>query len=339
MFRSLRVWIGFIFSAVLVGLFFTLVDLNDVWNAFKEANFLFMLPAVVILFISLWIRCVRWTLLMRPVAAISATRLFPYAIIGYMANNLLPARIGELVRAWILGERERIPKASAIATIAVERLFDGGVLVVMFVITGLFIGFEDGALRIIGIASAILFAVAFIFFYWFTSSPTRSRRVAAWFLWKLPRRARVFLAPHASALLIGFRSVHNSSTFLAVVLLSAIAWTVEASAYAVIGVGFKIDLGFGHFLLLLSAANLAIILPTFFGGTGPFEWAARLVLTSGGIASGVASAYALVAHAVIFIPTTVVGLLLMWIFGIPLARLRESPIELVDSSKSKSVSL
>ena len=131
MFRSLRVWIGFVFSAVLVGLFFTLVDLSDVWNAFKEANFLFMLPAVVILFISLWIRCVRWTLLMRPVAAISATRLFPYAIIGYMANNLLPARIGELVRAWILGERERIPKASAIATIAVERLFDGGVLVVM----------------------------------------------------------------------------------------------------------------------------------------------------------------------------------------------------------------
>ena len=88
----------------------------------------------------------------------------------------------------------------------------------------------------------------------------------------------------------------------------------------------------GCFLSLPSNFLALSVTRTFFGGTGPFEWAARLVLTSGGIASGVASAYALVAHAVIFIPTTVVGLLLMWIFGIPLARLKESPVELDASS-------
>lgn len=339
MFGSLRIWFGFALSAVLVSLFFILVDLGDVWDAFQEANFWYMIPAVLILAISLWLRCVRWAVLMRPVARISARRLFPYAIIGYMANNLLPARVGELVRAWILGERENIPKASAIATIAVERLFDGGVLVVMFVIAGIFIGFEDSRLRIIGIVSTVLFAIAFILFYWFTSSPMRSRQVTAWGLRKMPHRIRSILVPHASALLIGFRSVHHKSAFFMVVLLSVLAWTVEASAYAVIGLGFKVDLGFGHYLLLLAAANLAIIIPTFLGGTGPFEWAARLVLVSGGVTQGVASAYALVAHAVIFIPTTVCGLLLMWIFGIPLTRLQKSPMDSEANSKSRGVSL
>jgi hypothetical protein len=102
--------------------------------------------------------------------------------------------------------------------------------------------------------------------------------------------------------------------------LSIVAWTVEAGAYAIIGLGFDLGVSFGHYCLLLSAANLAIIVPTFLGGTGPFEWAATLVLVGAGVANGLAGAYSIVAHGVIFIPTTILGLIILWSFGISMGR-------------------
>ena len=112
--------------------------------------------------------------------------------------------------------------------------------------------------------------------------------------------------------------------------LSLVAWLIEATAYAIIGLGFDLGVSFAHYCLLLAAANLAIIIPTFFGGTGPFEWAARLVLTSAGVATGLAGAYAIIAHAVIFIPTTIVGLVLLWVFGISLGRMSSMKVSADD---------
>jgi hypothetical protein len=109
----------------------------------------------------------------------------------------------------------------------------------------------------------------------------------------------------------------------AVFVLSLVAWTIEAGCYAIVGQGFGLDVGFGHYCLLLAAANLAIIIPTFFGGTGPFEWAAKLVLTGAGVSASVAGAYAIVAHAVVLIPTTVLGLILLWSFGVSFRKVVE----------------
>ncbi len=83
----------------------------------------------------------------------------------------------------------------------------------------------------------------------------------------------------------------------------------------------------GEYCLLLSAANLAIIIPTFFGGTGPFEWAARLVLVGAGVDAAPASAYAIVSHAVIFVPTTIFGLILLWSFGVSFKRISHLRME------------
>ena len=323
MFRSLRFWAGAAVSALLVALFFVATDPGEIGEAFGEVDYWYMLPAVGVLFVALWLRCFRWSVLMRPVAAIPPRRLFSYAIIGYMANNLIPARAGELIRAYVIGERERISKVGTLGTIAVERLFDGCVLVLMLLIAGAFVGLDDGRLRIIAIASAALFAAALVGFYWLTFTEARARAVIAWGLRRLPASLGERFAPHAEALLDGVRSVHDLRTLALVSLLSGLAWTVEAGAYAVIGRGFGIDVGFAHYALLLAASNLAIIVPTFFGGTGPFEWAAKLVMVNAGVASGVAAAYAIVAHAVIFVPTTVLGLVLLWTFGISFTRLRQ----------------
>jgi uncharacterized protein (TIRG00374 family) len=320
LFRSLRFWAGVAISVLFIWLFLRGIDRGEIVDGFKEVNYWYMIPAVGVLFVALTIRCWRWSVLMRPVAPIGPWRLFPYAIIGYMANNLLPARAGEVVRAYVTGEREHVSRMGTFGTIAVERLFDGCILVMMLLISGLAVGFEDGRLRAIAAASSLLFVAAFAGFFLLTQSEERAKRLIHWFLRFLPECLEHQAEHMADMLVNGLRSVHDWRTLLTVLVLSAAAWTVEASAYAVIGLGFDLGVNFGHYCLLLAAANLAIIIPTFLGGTGPFEWAAKLVLVGAGVEGGLAAAYAVVSHAVIFVPTTILGLILLWTFGISFRR-------------------
>jgi uncharacterized protein (TIRG00374 family) len=325
--RSIRFWASFAISVVLIGLFLRATHPRELGNALEDANYWWLVPAIGVLFVAISARCIRWSILMRPVAPMSPARLFPYAIIGYMANNLLPARAGELVRAYVLGDREGVSKMGTFGTIAVERLFDGCTLVLMLLVAGAFVGFESGRLQAIALVSSVLFATAVIGFYVLTLREERAKRVIHWFLRFLPARFEHQAEAMADSLVGSLRSVHDARSLFFVVFFSAVAWVIEAGSYAVIGQGFDLGVSFGHYCLLLAAANLAIIIPTFFGGTGPFEWAAKLVLVGAGVDDGVAGAYSIVAHAVILIPTTIVGLILLWSFGVSFRRITHVDVQ------------
>jgi len=319
--RSLRFWASLAISLVFIALFLRATHPGEIADALNEANYWWLIPGTLVLFVAVSIRCVRWSILMRPVAPMSPARLFPYAVIGYMANNLLPARAGELVRAYVLGDREKVSRMGTLGTIAVERLFDGSALVLMLLVAGSFVGFEDSRLRTIAIASSALFLFALVAFYLLTLSEARAKRVLHRLISFLPDRFEPQVEALTNSLVGSLRSVHEWRSLVAVVGLSALAWTVEAGSYAIVGQGFDLGVSFGHYCLLLAAANLAIIIPTFFGGTGPFEWAAKLVLVGAGVGEGVAGAYSVIAHAVVLIPTTILGLLILWSFGISFRRI------------------
>ncbi len=316
MLRNYRFWGAAIISAVLIALFLRATHPSELKDALQEVNYWYLLPALVVLFLAISARCVRWSILMRPVSPLSPARLFPYAVIGYMANNLLPARAGEFVRAYVLSDREKVSNTSTLGTIAVERLFDGCVLVVILLIAGFWVGFDDARLKAIAIVSAGLFLAALVGFYWLTMDEARGKRVIHRLLRFLPARFEHKADEMADNLVVSLRSVHDPRSLALVLFFSAVAWLVEASAYAIVGQGFDLGVGFGQYCLLLAAANLAIIIPTFFGGTGPFEWAAKLVLVGAGVTDNVAGAYSIIAHAVILVPTTILGLILLWSFGI-----------------------
>ncbi len=336
MLRSIRFWTGFAISAVLIALFLRATHPSELADALREAEYWYLIPATGVLFVAIIARCLRWSVLMRPVAPISPARLFPYAIIGYMANNLLPARAGEVVRAYVLGDREHVSKMGTFGTIAVERLFDGCTLVLMLLIAGAFVGFEDSKLRVIAIASSLLFVASLVGFYIVTLSEARTKRVMHFFLRLLPERLEHRAEHIADQLATSLRSVHEWRPLALVAMLSGIAWTIEAACYAVIGQGFDLGVGFGHYCLLLAAANLAIIVPTFFGGTGPFEWAAKLVLVGAGVEGAVAGAYSIVAHAIILIPTTILGLIFLWSFGVSFGKIAKVDVEEVESEAEAS---
>ncbi len=87
-----------------------------------------MIPGVAVYFVAVWARAWRWHYLLKPLKSIPTKDLFPTVTIGYFGNNILPARAGELLRAIVLKKDEDIPISASLATIIVERVFDGVVM-------------------------------------------------------------------------------------------------------------------------------------------------------------------------------------------------------------------
>mgnify|MGYP000275584736 CR=1 FL=1 len=121
-------WLGVIISLVLLYFAFRNQEFNLVWAVIKEANYIWLLPGVAIYFVAVWARAWRWHYLLRPLKTIQTKKMFPIVTIGYMGNNIYPYRAGEVLRAYILRKREDIPMSASLATIVVERVFDGVVM-------------------------------------------------------------------------------------------------------------------------------------------------------------------------------------------------------------------
>ncbi|MFH0924545.1 MAG: lysylphosphatidylglycerol synthase transmembrane domain-containing protein, partial [bacterium] len=117
--------IGIIISAFFLFLFLFKVDYHKLWLAFKEVEYIYLLPLLILQVISYMVRALRWKYLMSSIKEIRFRSLFSATVVGFMANNLFPLRVGEFIRAYFIGTKENISKSASFATIILERLFDG----------------------------------------------------------------------------------------------------------------------------------------------------------------------------------------------------------------------
>ena len=121
-------WVGLLVSAGFLYLALHGQNFPELWGAIQSAKLLWLIPAVMVYFIDVWVRSWRWHYLLRPVQPISPLKVFPIITMGYMGNNIFPARAGELLRAAVLKRRYAVPVSTTLATILVERIFDGVVM-------------------------------------------------------------------------------------------------------------------------------------------------------------------------------------------------------------------
>jgi uncharacterized membrane protein YbhN (UPF0104 family) len=126
--KSWQFWIGVLISVVFLYYALRGLGLRDLGNALAQANYIWILPGVAVYFMGFWVRAWRWHYLLRPVKRIPTRTMFPILTIGYMGNNIFPARMGEVLRAVVLKKHEDVPISASLATIIVERVFDGVVM-------------------------------------------------------------------------------------------------------------------------------------------------------------------------------------------------------------------
>lgn len=331
--------------AFLALLFFLFVrsDYRKWLDALGDANYVWLLPALVAYFASFYIRAFRWRYLLSPFAETTTARLYPVVIVGYMANNLLPLRAGEFVRSYYLSRREPVSGATALATIIVERVFDGLLMLLLLFAGFLFLpfsGLPEGVRERVDIpvwaAVAIMvvpFVGGFAVIVLAALHPQRFLAVSNWLARRLPApvRFRALISAFARRFIDGFEGLHRPGRLARVAVLTAPVWVVEGATYYFIALGFDLDshlgsqwLLAGSILLVVSMANLAISVPLSQGGVGPFEIFAALALVVLGVGSAQASAYAVVLHAALLLPVIIVGLLYLAVRSIPLGELLQN---------------
>jgi uncharacterized protein (TIRG00374 family) len=308
-----------VISALFLYWAFSKLNWGEFWSAIQTANYWWLIPGIVIYFVAVWIRAWRWHYLLGPVKKISTKTMFPITVIGYMGNNVYPARAGEVLRAVLLKRKEGVSVSASLATIIVERIFDG-VVMLAFVFVNLpelaklaesDSGFA-GNLQSLAIWGVVIFAVALGAFLLAAMLPKLSARVGLWFIYHLlPRRMHEKVIGIMNKFLGGLIALRSPFNVLMIFFTSVIIWLLETVKYWFVMHSFPANdfnqVNFFALMLLNGVANLATTIPSAPGYVGTWEKVTEAVLTAYNVPKAVALGYAVVLHVALWLPITLLG--------------------------------
>jgi uncharacterized protein (TIRG00374 family) len=328
MLKQKRFWLGLIVSLVLLAFVFYQTDPAKILDSLRQAQYGYLIPALALYFLGVWVRAVRWHFLLRSIKPIPNRALFSTVVIGYMANDILPFRAGELVRAYVLGQQEKVSKAATLVTIVVERVFDGLTMLTFIVAASFWLNWGDealaGRLRLLGaLFIAVILGLAVL-----AGMPRRVERLAEFFVRRVPSAAlRTRTTGLMRSLLTGLGALRSPVDSFAVYALSVVAWLCETGMYLLIALGFGITLPFAVFLLAAAFANLVTIAPSTPGYVGVFDAPIVYTLTLFGTDQNLATSYTLVLHAALYLPVTLLGFYYLWRAGLSLGQMTQAQPE------------
>jgi len=299
-------------------LWYALRDLHmeEIWAALQGANYWWLVPGVAVYFVSVWFRAWRWGFLLRSSKQVSANRLFPVVVIGYMGNDILPFRLGEVLRAYVLWRKEEINIGTTLTTAVLERLFDG-LTMVLFVLFGLlFVPLSTFLSQLVTVASLVFFG-ALVVFLFLAAQPDLLRRIAHVMIERLvPGWLRPPLLNLIEGVVTGLESLRSGRDVLVIFGVTLWVWILETLKYWLVSFAFPdLHLSYVGILLMGGAVNLLTALPSLPGYIGTFETGIK-ILESIGIPSAPAGSYILVLHAILLIPVTLLGLVFMGMEGV-----------------------
>ena len=297
-----RAALGAAISLVAIWLVLRGVDLARVGDLLRTADLRWVAFAALLSSLDLSFRALRWQRLLRPIAHVRYPPMLGYLLIGYVANNVLPARLGELVRSHYLGDREGISRASALGTVVVERVVDL-VAVVAIASAALLVLSVRGVVAsavYVGAGVAGLFLVVLALGIVAHRLPGADRARELIDRWPQVRAL-------ARSLQGGLQVAGRPRTLAEALLCSAAAWTCSILAFAAIGQSIGLQLTIGQAALIGSGVALASAVPAGPSNLGTFELAAVEIGKAIGVPANTAFALALLTHATILVVTSVGG--------------------------------
>ena len=165
MLKSWKFWLGVGVSGIFMWWALAGLDFAEVGQFVQTANYWWLIPSVAVYFVAVWVRTWRWEYMLRPLKPISTRKLFPVVVIGYMGNNIYPLRAGELLRSYVLWRQEDIPVSASLATVIVERVFDGLIMLIFVFVALPFFPLPESYQSLVTIASIAFFGGTDCLFY------------------------------------------------------------------------------------------------------------------------------------------------------------------------------
>lgn len=301
-----RAVLGTAVSVVAIVLVLSSVDLTRTLDVLASASPGWVLGAAALVCVDLAIRSLRWQRLLAPIRHVAYRAVGSYLLVGYLANNVLPARLGELVRSHYLGDREGLSRTTTLGTVVVERVIDTAVVVAIAAFAILILNVRGVVTNavIIGAAVAALLLVALAIAVAAHRLPGGAAVMR--FIDRWPRVAQA-----VERLRNGLSVAGRPRTLAEVLALSALAWATTSLAFAAAGQAVGLELRIGEAALIASGVALASAIPSGPGYLGTFELAALKIAEALGKPAEQAFALALLAHVTILVITSAGGLVVL----------------------------
>ena len=299
-----RAVLGIAISVLAFALVFRSVDLELTARILAEAAPGWLALVAAFLVIDVLLRAVRWRRLLAPIRDVPFRATLAYLLIGYLANNVLPARLGELVRCHYLGDREGLSRTTALGTVVVERVVDIAVVVAIaaFAIIVLSIRGLVASAVLVGVAIVLLLVIALAIGVAAHRIPGADRVAAAAARW--PRVGEL-----TTKLRHGLAVAGRPRTLFEALALSVVAWGATLLAFAAAGQAVGVELTVAQASLLAAGVALAAAIPSGPAALGTFELAGVRIAEAFGVAPEPAFAIALIVHAGILVITSVGGVI------------------------------
>jgi uncharacterized protein (TIRG00374 family) len=305
-------WLGAGISALCLTIALRNLHLGDVWLVLRTARYGWIVPGVVVYFFGVWARTWRWDYLLRPMKRVPLRRLFPVVVIGYMGNNVYPARAGEVIRAYVLRQREGVSISASLATVVVERVFDGLVMLI-FVFIALPFTPMPAWLQWMVIAASILFFGALAVFMVLAAKVEWAEAAYGWAINRVvPLRFRQPVRGFAGRFMTGLHSLRSGRGVLMIFATSIVIWLAETVKYWFVMHAFDFSVPFWVLMLMNGIVNLATTFPSAPGYVGTFDAPGIEILSIFGVERSLAASYTLVLHAALWLPITLLG---FWYMG------------------------
>ena len=309
-------------TGVLLYFFFKGVDTGKTWSAIERASPGWLAASLALGLLTFFFRAVRWVWILRPVARVKVGPAFSATAAGFAANNL-PGKVGEVLRPYLLSRTQGLPFSPLLASILLERVFDGASVIFFFLVAiGIGLPRSGGRASLLLPAGALAALVAAVVFAVFRREQTERFLE---FLWRrLPARLQPRAREFAVTFVDGFASLKSPLLLLAIVAGSLAMWfVINLQIYCVLK-AFALALPLSAAYVVTAAAVLGLAVPTP-GGLGSYQVAVQIALTDVfGVDRAAATSVAVVAWVTSFVVITIIGVTLL-LFSARRVRLRDVP--------------
>ena len=298
---GLRTVVGLVVSVAAVLLVVRSISVSQTAEAIGSAQWSGIGLVMAAIACDIAVRAWRWRALLRPIRPLSVPTVAVHLLIGYLANNALPARLGELARSHTLGRSQAVSRAAIVGTVAIERILDVVALVLLSAVAVVLVPSGEVLTAVVGTAvvlSALLLLVLALAVRGVMPTPAWiAARIRASAMGESLRRLRQ-----------GLRIVVDRRALLEGAAATIVAWAFTAIAFAAAAGSLGMQLSVAEVLLFAAGVNLATIVPAGPAYLGTFELAAASVAAAVGVSPVSALAMAIIVHVVIATMTTLGGL-------------------------------
>jgi glycosyltransferase 2 family protein len=298
-------------ASLLLSAFFTYLAVKDVnwevfWEGLRTSDYVWLVPALGVLAVSVWVRAVRWQLLFQPATRPRIGPTTRATIFGQFFNSILPARAGEAARIVMLKQEAGTSRAEALGTAVAERIIDVLALLLLLLLALPFLP-EITWLKTVGAFGLGLIAIVATTTLVLRRFGHRPIRYLLRPLARLPAVRQAHTDRAASNIVAGLHVLERPHRAGPAFLLTFVSWLLISLSFWFTLLAFEPDLGYDAGILVLVTTTLSLVIPSLPAGVGVFEAAVLAALRPYGVEDSRALSYAVVLHALTFVPFVVAG--------------------------------